>query len=260
MKIREIEAYFETLYPEENKCAWDNDGLLLCPDRDREVSGVLTCLDVTFPAIEAAKELGCELIVSHHPLIFSPVRSINEDSIVGQKILLLLESGISLISLHTRFDAALGGLNDMFAKDLGVFPDHDVILLPDEPRIGGIGDLPQKLSPFEFAERVSEVLSSPVKVYSAEMDISRVGYCCGSGKDLVMPCLDAGADAFVGGDISYHVALDAVERGMTVIDCGHFSSEKKSVTIFADCLHALSHELRVHSHFEELGGEIVKYF
>ena len=92
------------------------------------------------------------------------------------------------------------------------------------------------------------------------MDISRVGYCCGSGKDLVMPCLDAGADAFVGGDISYHVALDAVERGMTVIDCGHFSSEKKSVTIFADCLHALSRELRVHSHFEELGGEIVKYF
>ncbi len=260
MKIREIEAYFETLYPEANKCEWDNDGLLLCPDRDGEVENVLVCLDVTFPAIEAAKERGCELIISHHPLIFSPVKSITEDSIVGQKILLLLEAGISLLSLHTRFDAAVGGLNDAFGKDLGVFPDHDVILLPNEPRIGGVGDLPDKLSPSEFAEHVSEVLASPVKLYSAEMDISRVGFCCGSGKDLVLPSLLAGADAFVGGDISYHVALDAVERGMTVIDCGHFASEKKAVAIFTDCIHALSNEMNVYPHYEELGGEIVKYF
>ncbi len=260
MKIREIEAYFETLYPEANKCRWDNDGLLLCPDRDGEVGSVLVCLDVTFPAIEAAKERGCELIISHHPLIFSPVKSITEDSIVGQKILLLLEAGISLLSLHTRFDAAIGGLNDIFGKDLGILRDRDTVLLPDEPLIGGIGDLPDKLSPSEFAERVSEVLSSPVKLYSAEMDISRVGFCCGSGKDLVLPSLFAGADAFVGGDISYHVALDAVERGMTVIDCGHFASEKKSVVVLADCLHAFSNELNVYPHFEELGGEIVKYF
>ena len=229
MKIREIEAYFETLYPEANKCAWDNDGLLICPDRDGEVENVLVCLDVTFPAIEAAKEHGCELIISHHPLIFSPVKSINEDSIVGQKILLLLQAGISLLSLHTRFDAAVGGLND-------------------------------KLSPSELAEHVSEFLDSPVKLYSAEMDISRVGFCCGSGKDLVLPSLLAGADAFVGGDISYHVALDAVERGMTVIDCGHFASEKKAIAIFADCLHGLANEMNVYSHYEELGGEIVKYF
>lgn len=260
MKIREIEAYFETLYPEENRCNWDNDGLLLCPERDAEVTSALVCLDVTFPAIEAAKERGCELIVSHHPLIFSPVKSITEDSIVGQKILLLLEAGISLLSLHTRFDAAVGGLNDTFGKDLGLLPDRDTVLLPDEPQIGGIGELTDRLSPLEFAERVSEVLNSPVKLYSAEMDISRVGFCCGSGKDLVLPSLLAGADAFVGGDISYHVALDAVERGMTVIDCGHFASEKKAVSIFADCLHALSNDLNVYPHFEELGGEIVKYF
>lgn len=260
MKIREIEAYFETLYPACNRCDWDNDGMLLCSDRDGEVKNVLTCLDVTFPAIEAAKEQGCELIISHHPLIFSPVKSITEDTIVGQKILLLLEAGISLLSLHTRFDAAVGGLNDIFGKDLGIFQDHDVVLLPEEPRIGGIGDLPDKLSPAELAERVSEALESPVKLYSAEMDISRVGFCCGSGKDLVLPSLLAGADAFVGGDISYHIALDAVERGMTVIDCGHFASEKKAVSIFTDNIHALSNELNVYPHFEDLGGEIVKYY
>lgn len=260
MRVGEIEAYFETLYPADNKCDWDNDGLLLCPDRDREVNRVLTCLDVTFPAIEAAKERGCELIVSHHPLIFSPIKSITEDTIVGQKLLLLMESGISLLCLHTRFDGAVGGLNDVFASDLGILTEPDVILLPEEPNIGGIGELTDKLSPSEFAERVSEVLSAPVKLYSAEMDISRVGFCCGSGKDLVLPCLRNGADAFVGGDISYHVALDAVERGMTVVDCGHFASEKKAVSVFSDNLQALSSELTVYPYYEDLGGEIVKYF
>ncbi len=260
MKVREIEAYFESLYPGLRKCSWDNDGLLLCSDRDREVTNVLVCLDVTFPAIEAAKERGCEMIISHHPLIFSPVSSITEDTIVGQKLLLLMESKISLLSLHTRFDAAVGGLNEAFGKDLGIIQDHDAILDPNEPHIGGIGDLTDKFSPTELAEHVSEVLSAPVKLYSAEMDISRVAFCCGSGKDLVKFAHLAEADAFVGGDISYHVALDAVERGMTVIDCGHFASEKKAVMIFADDLFALSSEMKVYTHFEDLGGEIVKFF
>ena len=260
MKVKEIEAYFESLYPSARKCSWDNDGLLLCPDRERDVTRVLVCLDVTFPAIEAARESGCEMIISHHPLIFSPIQSITEDTIVGQKILLLMEEKITLLSLHTRFDAAPNGLNETFGKDLGLRQDYEVVLLPDEPHIGGIGYLPDKFSPSEFAEKVSEILTAPVKLYSAEMDISRVGFCCGSGKDLVLPSLLAGADAFVGGDISYHVALDAVERGMTVVDCGHYASEKKAVMIFSDCLHNLSSELEIFTHFEDLGGEIVKYF
>jgi len=260
MKIRDIKAYFEALYPADRGCKWDNDGLLLCRDLDLEVSSVLTCLDVTFPAIEAAKERGCQLIVSHHPLIFSPICSITEDTIVGQKLLLLMDYGISLLSLHTRFDGAVSGLNELFGRSLGILQDHDVVLLPDEPFIGGIGSLADKTSPFELAQRVSMVLSAPVRLYSAELDIRRVGFCCGSGKDLVDPCIQRGADAFIGGDISYHVALDAVERGMTVIDCGHYASEKHAIDIFRENLYALSRDINVYTHFEDLGGEIVKYF
>ncbi len=258
MKIREIEAYFETLYPKTRGCHWDNDGLLLCSDRDKSVTKVLTCLDVTFPVIEKAISENCELIISHHPLIFSPIKNITEDTIVGQKILLLLENGISLLSLHTRFDGAIGGLNEHFAKDLGIFPDSGVVLLEEEPFIGGIGDLPDKLNPRDFALRISSVLESPVKLYSAELDIKRVSFCCGSGKDLVMPALLEGADAFVGGDIPYHTALDAVEKGMTVIDCGHHASEKKAVKIFRENLFAFSSELEVIPFFEDLGGEVVQ--
>ena len=84
MKIREIEAYFDTLYPRERSCEWDHDGLQVCPDREEEVTSVMTCLDVTFSAIEEATAEGCQLIVSHHPLLFSPVYAVNEDSLIGQ--------------------------------------------------------------------------------------------------------------------------------------------------------------------------------
>ncbi|MBR5295972.1 MAG: Nif3-like dinuclear metal center hexameric protein, partial [Clostridia bacterium] len=243
MKIREIEAYFETLYPKDRGCSWDNDGLLICSDREKNVEKVLTCLDVTFHAIEKAIAENCQLIISHHPMIFSPVKNITEDSIVGQKILLLLEAGISLLSLHTRFDCAIGGLNERFAKDLGIFVESDVILLEEEPYVGGIGNLTGKMSPREFASVVSRVLECPVKLYSADMDVRCVGFCCGSGKDLIFPTLSRGADVFVGGDIPYHSALDAVEKGMSVIDCGHHGSEKKSVKIFREDLYAFSSDI-----------------
>jgi len=257
MRIYEIEAYFDSLYPAQRRCDWDNDGLLVCPDRRKEVKKVLTCLDVTFSAIEKARSEGCELIVSHHPMLFSPIRCINEDSIVGQKILYLLEAGISLISLHTRFDAAVGGLNDAFGQSLGLLTERIGELLEDEPYIGGIGILPGKYTPAELARHVSRVLSSPVKLYSAELDIEKVGYCCGSGKDLVKPCFSHGADAFIGGDIPYHTALDAVELGMTVIDCGHFASEKIAPRIFRTALGALSSDLEIVPFSEDLGGEFV---
>lgn len=257
MKIREIQAYFQTLYPEERKCAWDNDGLLICPDREREVHKVLTCLDVTFPAIEKARLEGCELIVSHHPLLFNPIKKLTEETIVGQKILLLLEGGISLISLHTRFDGAVGGLNERFGRSLGIIPEHTLPLLEEEPYIGAIGSLCSKVSPEELASTVARALHHTVKLYSAGLDIDRVGYCCGSAKDLVDPCICRGADALIGGDIPYHVATNAVEMGMTVIDCGHFASEAAATTVFAENLAAFSSDLDIFPFYEELGGEFV---
>lgn len=259
MKIRDVESYFQTIYPAERSCAWDNDGLLVCPDRDREVKGIVTCLDVTFSVIEKAIANRCQLIVSHHPLIFSPLTRINEDSLVGQKILLLLQNKISVLSLHTRFDGAIDGLNQHFGTLIGVLPEHHPPLLEEEPFIGGIGNLVEKMSPDDLARRVSKALGSPVKLYSADLDVQRVGYCCGSGKDLVEPCLLRGADVFVGGDIPYHVALDAVERGMTVIDPGHHACEKSAPDLFCQALCALADDIDVFSVKEPLGGEIVDF-
>ncbi len=259
MKICDIEAYFQAIYPKERSCPWDHDGLQVCADRHREVKCVLTCLDVTFSVIEKAVSLKCELIVSHHPLIFSPVSSVNEDTLVGQKLLLLIQNGISLISLHTRFDGAVGGLNEKFGEKMGLAPIHHTPLLPEEPYIGNIGTLPEKISPEHFAQNISSAIGAPVKLYSAGLDLKEVGFCCGSGKDLVRPCLDRGVDAFVGGDIPYHTAQEAVENGMTVIDCGHHASEKDAALYFANALCALSPDLQVVPVTEPLNGEIVDF-
>ena len=259
MNVREIEAFFDVLYPKERSCKWDNDGLLVCPDREREVKRVFTCLDVTFHVIERAVAEKADLIVSHHPLIFSPLSRVTEDTVVGQKVLMLLEAGISLISLHTRLDGAVGGLNEHFARTLGIASEFGPPLLPDEPYIGGIGNIEARLSPEGFASNVSRALNAPVRLCSAGLDIHRVGYCCGGGKDLVEPALEMGADAFVGGDISYHVAQSAAERGMTVIDCGHHASEVFAADLLCDALKSLSDALEISPVKEALGGEIVDY-
>lgn len=257
MKISEIEAFFNERFPASLSCDWDNDGLLVCPDRDRDVRLVITCLDVTLSVIDKAVEAGAELIISHHPLLYHPVSRITEDDLVGQKLLLLIRHGISLLSLHTRFDAAQGGLNEHFAKSLGVRVEEHVTLLPEEPNIGDLGFLSERMTPEELARHAAAVLDAPVKLYSAGVSVERVGVCCGGGKDLVLPALEAGADAFISGDIPYHTAQSAMERGMTVIDCGHHASEDAAPELFCRLLRRELPELEVLVVHEPLGGEVI---
>ena len=258
MKICEIEAYFDRIYPPERRSPWDHDGLMICADRDRTVRRVMTCLDVTFSVIEEAVAGAYDLIISHHPLIFHPLDAVNENTMVGQKVLRLMQAGIAVLSLHTRLDAAQGGLNDAFASSLGVVPESGVVFLPEEPYIGGIGTLEEKLSPEDYARRISRTLNAPVRLYSAGLDIRRVAYCCGAGKDLMDQAMAFGADAFVSGDLTHHATLDAVEQGMTVIDCGHHASEKAAAKLLARALIALDSSLLVTPVEEKRGGEIIE--
>lgn len=257
MKIGEIEAYFDRLYPVLRRSPWDRDGLMICEDRDREASRVLTCLDVTFSVIEEAVTGGYDLIVSHHPLIFHPMEAVNEDTLVGQKVLLLVRAGISVMCLHTRFDAAPNGLNAHFAASIGITPEEGYVFCPEEPYIGGMGRLADKTSPEGLAGAVAAALGAPVRLYSAGSDIERVAYCCGSGKDLMGAAVRFGADAFISGDLSHHAVLDAVEQKMTVIDCGHHASEKAAAALLRRDLIALDSGLFVKAVEEARGGEIV---
>ncbi len=258
MKISEIEARFDALYPLERRAPWDNDGLLVCPDRDRAVTGVVTCLGVSFPVIEKAIEVGAQLSVSHHPLLFEPLKAVNEDTIAGQKVLLLLQHGISLLSFHTRCDGAENGLNREFAAALGVRLTPGVILDPTQPYYGGVGTLFSRMSPEELARHVSETLDTPVRLYSAGTGIETVGLCSGNGREFIAPALRLNLDAFITGDVTYHAAQSAVESGMTVIDCGHQASEVLAAALFAEELSRFAPEISVFPFREEsFDGEIV---
>jgi len=259
MTISEIEAGFQSLCPSERGCDWDNDGLLVCSDRDKEVKTVITCLDVTFSVIERAIQEKAELIISHHPLIFKPIPRIDQDSLVSRKIILLLSHGISLLSLHTRLDGAVCGLNDFFAESIGVSKDHSLVLCSDEPNIGGVGVLSQRISSEEFARRISKALRAPISLYSARNSILRVGFCCGGGKDFLSNAFELGCDAYVSGDLGYHAVQEMVERGMTVIDCGHFASEKNVVFLLRDFLVKMNANLHVIPVLEDLGGKIFDF-
>lgn len=229
MLLREIMSTLERVYPTTLAEAWDNVGLLV-GDADREVSHVLTALDLSDEAVDKAIAIGADLIVTHHPLIFKPVARITKQDMIGRRILRLAENGISYYAMHTNFDIA--GMADLNAAQLGL--ENTAVLqvtacdeAGKEVGLGRIGELPRKISVVELAEIVKAMMNLPsVRVYGdAHREVSRVAVCSGSGRSLIDDALAGDAQVYVTGDLDYHSAIDAVSRGLILIDAGHYGTE-----------------------------------
>ncbi len=162
MTIRQLYEILNTTVPTALSCEWDNDGLMCCPDGEREVYRVLVTLDVTADAVRAAIERNCDLILSHHPLIFKGLRAIDGEDPVSAKVLTLIAHNIAVASFHTRLDTVKGGVNDVLATALGL---RDVIPFGEEG-IGRIGTLPEETTAERFAQKVKETLHAPSEVGS----------------------------------------------------------------------------------------------
>ena len=222
MTVREYYDYFCEKIPSALSCEWDNDGLLCCPDRDREVRRVLVALDVTEEVVRAAISGGYDLILAHHPMIFRGIKALTEEDGAGRKLLALVKGGVSVMAFHTRLDAARGGVNDILAGLLGI---ENAAPFGDEA-IGRIGTLSEPMTVDSFSNRVKDVLKAPVvRVSGAGETVSRVAVLGGSGKDDVIAAVKAGADAFVTGELAYHQLVDAPDMGITLIEAGHFYTE-----------------------------------
>ena len=217
MTVRELSDAFDTLYPRALSAEWDNDGLLVSADPSREVHRILTALDVTENVLRAAKENGFDLIMSHHPLIFKPIRRAVLGDGKGGLVAELLASGISVLSYHTRADAASGGVADLLARLIG--------LLDVEPLADGIlriGRLASPLSSVELADRVKHATGAPfIRLGGADRTVSRVALCPGAGDDYVSVAADAGADLYLSGELGYHALLDADQAGLSLLEIGH---------------------------------------
>lgn len=221
MTVQEYYQYFCEKIPSGLSLEWDNDGLMCCPDRTREVKRILVALDITETVVEEAISGAYDLILSHHPLVFRGVKSLTEKDGTGRKLLRLVQSGISAMSFHTRLDAVEGGVNDILASLFGL---ADVTVFGDEC-IGRIGSYPETDAE-TFARTVKETLNAPVvKFACGGRPVSRVAVLGGSGKDDVYAAMAAGADTYVTGELAYHQLVDAPEMGINLIEAGHFYTE-----------------------------------
>ncbi|MBR6776683.1 MAG: Nif3-like dinuclear metal center hexameric protein [Clostridia bacterium] len=223
MTIRDFYEKLSELYPTSLSSSWDNDGLMCCPDSNREVKKVLVCLDATMEALEFAKEGGFDTVLTHHPLIFKGLKALNDGDIVGRRVLTAMKAGISVISLHTRLDAGEGGVNDTLAHLLGL-SDVTVFGDEDDPTLGRVGSTDLS-DPRDFAERIKKATGAPFVSSYICRPISRVAVVGGGGGDLMGDARRAGADTLVTGESGYNKSLDAGEDGMNIFIAGHYYTE-----------------------------------
>ena len=242
MTVKEIYQKFEEKIPAYLRESWDNDGIMCCADGTAEIYRALVTLDVTEEVVDYAIERGFDLIVSHHPLIFKPLSSINEENHISRKVIKLLGSGISVFSFHTRADKMIGGVNDRLADMLGMYDAQPF----GEGDLGRIGTIYEPMELQDFAYRIKQLVGADAVRYADGLsDVHRVAIVGGDGKSYVKAALDAGADTYVSGRIGYNVMEEAPEMGINLIEAGHFFTEQPVTTFFQSLLNRLDHSMYI---------------
>ncbi len=229
MKMSKIIEKLEEKYPLKNAEEWDNVGLLV-GRRNKEIKKIQISLDITTDVLEKAVKNNIDLIISHHPFIFSPLKKINGDSIVGRKILTAVENNIGIYSMHTNLDSSKDGLNDYVGEKLDLKFGKIIDEIKDEGYgIGRLYTLENKEMFFDFLDRMKKIFSSDTLRYSGKnldnLKVKKVAIVNGAGSSYWRLAKKLGADLLITGDVKYHEALDAMEENMPIIDIGHYESE-----------------------------------
>lgn len=229
MTVSDLYRVIDRIAPFDTLEEFDNSGFLV-GDPGQEVSCILMALDVTPAVIDEAVECGAQLIITHHPLLFSPLRRLTEEDYEGRLIRRLTRENISLISAHTNLDQAPGGINDTLAELCGL------------ENVQGegffrFGDLPEALPAADCAAVLTERLGDSVRLMGpADAPVRRIGLCSGGGSDEWTACMQAGCDAFLSGEIKHHHALEMAESGLVGFECGHFATEFPGISVLASAL------------------------
>ena len=238
--IQDIIVAIEEFAPRDWQEPWDNAGVQVGCDLERECTGVLLTLDVSEVAVSEAVRAGANLIVSHHPLIFAELKAITEATPVERTVREAILNGIVVYSAHTNMDAAPGGVNGKLAEMLGL---RDVEpLVPGLQRaergrvgMGAIGSLPEAMEVERFLDRIKEVIGIPHLRHSAlaTKTVQRIALCGGNGTEFIGVALERGAELYLTSDIKYHQLFDAGAAGLlTLVDGGHYQTERHVVELF----------------------------
>ncbi|MBT3319040.1 MAG: Nif3-like dinuclear metal center hexameric protein [Clostridia bacterium] len=222
--IEKVVSIIELLAPKELAFEWDNTGLLLrCGDN---VSNVLIALDVTQQIVDEAVARDCDMILSHHPLVMEAMTCLNVQSYNDSVVMSLIKNDISVYCAHTSYDKAVGGINDILAKKLGL--SNVEIISGDGEDLMRVGELAKSCSPSQFYELVSKAVGvEHLKVSDTQIDaISKVAVVGGSGGDLLQAAKNAGAQALITGEAKHHHHLVAKGSDILLIEAGHYETEK----------------------------------
>lgn len=209
--------------------AWDNPGIL-AGSAQQGVTGILCALDLLPEVIDEAVEKGCNLILTHHPILFHGRKNLREDDAEGRLLCRLIRKNIALIAMHTNLDNAENGVNDALARRLEL---TSVEKLENGMRVGRIEAMPLEV----FANRVQKALDGPVRRYGdGDRVVHRVALLGGAGGSFAPQALAAGADVYLTGEIAHHLAWNALQEGMSVLEAGHGATELPGVELLAKAL------------------------
>jgi len=233
MRAGDIAAAIEQFAPLSIQESWDNSGLCI-GSPEKEVHGVLVGFDCTPDLIDEALQKGCDMVVTHHPLIFHGIKRIQDGDPVSDAIVKAIRGGVAVYAAHTTADKVLTGVSGAMARRLGL---RDIAILEDEGGfgLGAVGTLERPLDGEEAVALVKERFGLKLLRCSAPVDgISRVALCGGSGASEIGAARSAGAQLYISADISYHHFF--TPEGFMIMDIGHFESEVEIVTILSEVI------------------------
>ena len=256
MQCKEIIQVIEATFPRTAALGFDNVGLL-AGRSEKEVSRIYLALDATDVVIDRAIKEGADMLITHHPLLFSAVKKVTDEDFITRRIVKLIQNDISYYAMHTNYDVAKMAELAEHALHLTNCTPLEVTGVDADGNaygIGSVGELPERMSAKACCAYVKEAFGlTHVQLFGEpDTDVKRMAVCPGSGgKELMEEALKSGADIYLTGDVGHHTGLDAQDQGLTVIDAGHFGIEKIYIAQVMALLRQHFPELLVEAVYQE---------
>ncbi len=226
VKVNEILKFLTEFAPLEYAESYDNVGLLV-GDREKEINKIMITLDADVLVAQDALDKNCDLIVSHHPLIFNPIKRIVTDDATSDTIIKLIKNDISLISMHTNFDSVESGLCDLFLDKIAKTKNRKALDNDNINGCGRIAELDKKIKLKDLITKVKNEFNIDTLKYVGNFnkEIKKIALCNGGGADFIYNAKESGADVYISGDFKYHHARFAYENNISLIEVPHYNAE-----------------------------------
>lgn len=239
MEIRDLIYKLNEKYPLDLQENWDNSGLQI-GNLNNELKNILVSLDLEDEGVDLAIKNNCNLIITHHPYLFNGTKSIDLSDQFYKRLEKVIKNDITVFAMHTNLDIADDGLNDNLCNILEI-KNPRVLEVGNEVGLGRFGEI-NPTQAKNFASIVKEKLKAEELIYYGDMEktISKIAVCGGSGSSLLDDALNHDCDLMLTGDVSYHMAMDYSNRGLIIIDAGHFASENHVIYKLKDVIASMA--------------------